>query len=486
MTRFFQSIRWRVQVWHAVMLLIAVLAFCFTAYKLAWDNQLRRIDKDLEKAERTLFRSLMNAAQTTDIQQDAAGNKTTPRPTSPAEMLEKLQSHKITLPLDAEAVFTGHDPGYLFFVIQDREGRDLLKAANAPPGITPLPSLESDFNEDVRTEGLHRLYYRSSPSGFRLVTGREITPELEDMRRFVLSISGLGLGIWALGLLGGWWLAGRAIRPIESISNTASRIAEGNLRERINQYGTDSELDQLSKVLNGTFEKLHASFEQQKQFTADASHELKTPVTILLSETQRILKRTSRDEAEYRDALLTCNQTAQRMRRLIDSLLILAKQENQSHLPVNDHCQLDAVLQETIDQLRPLAAEKSLKIVCDLSEVRCLGDADSLGILATNLISNAMEYQRAEGTLWIYSQATESGARFSVRDDGPGIAEQDLPHLFDRFYRADKARTGGSGHSGLGLAIAKTIVQNHGGQIHVESQPGSGCTFVVTLPPAAA
>ena len=146
------------------------------------------------------------------------------------------------------------------------------------------------------------------------------------MHRFAWSLGGSGFAIWVVCLLGGWWIAGNALKPIATISRTAAHIADGNLEERISTSGTDSELDQLGGVLNHTFDRLHKGIEQQKQFIADASHELRTPITILLSETQRILKSDrKRTSDEYVQVINICRDAAIRMRRLVEPLLVLAR-----------------------------------------------------------------------------------------------------------------------------------------------------------------
>jgi two-component system OmpR family sensor kinase len=474
MTNLFHSIRWRVQVWHALILLIALLAFCLTAYKLAWDSQLSRIDRDLTNIERTLIRSLLRSGQ-------PRSTPTNTPPLSMQELVTQLQQGSISLAPEVEALFHNTDKGYAFFELQDKTGTTLLRSETSPEDPRMLPVTESEMLEESRTGQHTRTIYRSSSSGLRTLVGRDITPELQEMNRFAWTVTALGLGVWSFGLVGGWWLAGRAIRPIEKISRTASRIAEGNLQERIDTDGTDNELDQLSRVLNQTFERLHNTFERQKQFTSDASHELRTPVTILLSETQRILKRVDRSPEEYRDAILICQQTAQRMRQLTESLLLLSKQENLDSHSQQSPCQLDSILQDVVTQLTPIAAEKNLQLKADLAPTRCIGDAAMLHVLATNLIMNAIQHHHDHGTIQVRCAPDGHFATFSVQDDGPGIADEHLPHLFDRFYRVDKARTGSSGHSGLGLAIAKTIVTNHQGEITVTSKQGEGSIFRVRL-----
>ena len=472
MSSFLHSIRWRIQAWHGVILLGAISAFCVTAYFFAWDHQLRRVDRELQESEHFLIRTLM----------DAAKPDKEPGPIQPELLAQLLREGNLTLPPDVIARFADNS----YFSIRDADGRILLQSANAPADLVPLPIPANGFNEASRAVGLRRESLRSSARGFSSIIGRDITRERDEMHRLAWLLAGSGLGVWFLGLLGGWWLAGRAIQPVAAISRAATRIADGNLSERIDTTDNDSELDQLARVLNQTFERLNDAFERQKQFTADASHELRTPVTILLAETQRVLKR-DRTPAEYQDALCTCQETAERMRHLIEDLLVMARQEAAGAQASRQTCDLADILRNTSAQLQPLAAARGILQETHLQPALCRADPASLAILAANLVGNALQHHRvgaADSFVRLTTGYDDGQVFFSVSDNGPGIPPEDQPHIFERFYRVDKARTGNSGHTGLGLAIARTIARNHGGSITLRSTPGEGTTFTVAIPAA--
>jgi two-component system OmpR family sensor kinase len=479
MKTFFHSLRWRLQAWHGLLLLLVVAGSTAPAYRLARDNQMQRLDKELSQLERNLVRSLLDLVQSSPPTPPASEEPSQRQFFGPADFVRRLVSQPVQLPETILVQFRGSQPGYAYFSVRDQNDQIILQSENAPTDLVFLPLPAVDLVEETRSVGTRRETLRSSVHGLKIVVGRDITPELHEMQGMAWLHLVIGLGVWLFGLLGGWWLSGRAIRPIRTISQTAARIAEGNLEERIDIREMDTELGELSQVLNQTFERLHAAFERQRQFTADASHELRTPITILLSETHRLLKR-ERTPEEYREALETCEATAQRMRRLVESLLLLARQENlPAAVSAHASCDLSSVLKDAADHLAPLAREKGFRIDTALTPTPCRADAETLSLLATNLIANALQHG---GNVTVSCAPQGQQAVFSVEDDGPGIAEADQPHVFERFYRADQARTGSSGHSGLGLAIAKAIVDNHGGTLTLRSSPGKGTCFEVHLP----
>jgi len=342
-------------------------------------------------------------------------------------------------------------------------------AANSPepPSIRDLLG----FREMVQT----------LPRGETIRVGCSVVPELKELRRTALNLTAIGGLILLVGLAGGWWLVGRALGPIDGISSAAVKISAGDLSQRINVAETESELGRLAAVLNSTFARLETAFTQQQQFTADAAHELRTPVSVILTQTQTALSR-DRYAAEYRETVEACERSAQRMRRLIESLLELARldagQETMKRLRFN----LAETVNECADQLKPIASQHNVKILKELAPVEITGDAERLAQVITNLLVNAIQYNRPDGEVRVKLEAQPGLAVLTVSDTGPGISAEDRPHVFERFYRGDKSRTASNGNAGLGLAISKAIVEAHGGTISGSSQPGTGTTFTVILP----
>jgi heavy metal sensor kinase len=314
--------------------------------------------------------------------------------------------------------------------------------------------------------------------------GRRIDRELNDLSWLTWQLAAIGAAVLAIGLAGGWMLSGRAVRPIQRMSTTAASISANNLSGRIDLTGVDNELGNLGTILNAMFARLQTAFERQAQFTADASHELRTPLAVIHSHAELALAR-PRSGEEYREALETSLRAARRMRNLVEGLLTLARADAGNLAPQRQPIDLGALVEETAALLGPLAARREVAVRVDARDVQVRGDQGQIGQVVTNLLSNAIHYNRAGGEVEARVSAEQGGAVLRVADTGCGIPEEDRGHIFERFYRVDKARSREMGGCGLGLAICKSIVEAHGGTIGFTSEVGRGSTFVVTLPAEA-
>ena len=257
------------------------------------------------------------------------------------------------------------------------------------------------------------------------------------------------------------------------------KISAGDLSQRINVAEAESELGQLAAVLNSTFARLEAAFAQQKQFASDAAHELRTPVSVILTQTQTALNR-EREAADYKQTVEACQRAAQRMRKLIGSLLELARLDAGQEVLKRLRFDFSKTVADCVELIRPLADERGVKIFTELSPLEIAGDSERLAQVVTNLLTNAIQYNQDGGEVRVKLESQDGLAVLTVGDTGAGIAAEDLPRVFERFYRADKSRS--SGNAGLGLAISKAIVEAHGGVIEVSSEPGAGTTVELRLP----
>lgn len=272
-----------------------------------------------------------------------------------------------------------------------------------------------------------------------------------------------------------------ATKPIQKMSQTASRISANNLTDRMNLEGVDSELSELGMVLNGMLDRLNESFEQQKQFTADASHELRTPLAGLLATTELALAK-DRTPDEYRKHLQYCSIAATRMQKLVEGLLILARLDHHDGSSNLEPIALMPILENCVQAVELIANEKQIQVQLSPISEKVLGNANQLERVFANLIENAIRYNRQGGEVWVESKRLGSSIAISVRDNGLGIAPSDQAKIMNRFFRVEAARTHSTNGYGLGLSIAKRIVDLHHGELHVESELGEGSTFTVVLP----
>jgi|WetSurMetagenome_2_1015567.scaffolds.fasta_scaffold108324_2 signal transduction histidine kinase len=308
--------------------------------------------------------------------------------------------------------------------------------------------------------------------------------------RLVFTLTAGSLATLTIALLGGFWLADRAMRPVHTITQAARTIGETDLSRRLNMKGKD-ELGELANTFDGMLGRLQAAFDRQRQFVADASHELRTPLTIVNLETSRTLASPRKPE-EYREALSIIHSENDFMTALVNDLLTLARMDAGQAVMQSQPVDLSDVALETMERLSPLAARSGVRLDAgDLPEARILGDRQHLVQMVSNLVDNGIKYATGQDKkVSIETGTTGDTAWVRVSDNGPGIAQEHLPHLFDRFYRIDQSRTrGGDGStnpqspsgSGLGLSIVQWIARSNGGEVKVESQIGTGTTFEVSF-----
>ncbi len=469
------SIRWRLQLWHGLLLAVVLGGFLLTAWRLERATLLERVDQELEERISVLSGALRAGPQEAPSARPEPGadpllTEPRPAPDEPAGLRD------LRLPPRDARLFEGRPEQMFYYVIWGRA--DSARSEGAPNEVPPPRRIGGP--RDSRLRGTLRERYHFAPPVDCILVGRDIRSDLADLRRTMGWLMAAGAVVLLFGIAGGWWVSGRALRPIRDISEAAARIAEGDLSRRIRAREARSELDDLVRVLNETFSRLQSSFARQARFTADASHELRTPVSVILTQTQSALAR-ERAPAEYRESLAACQRAAQRVRRLIDSLLLLARLDS-GPAAARRPCALDQIAAEAADLVRPLAAERGVDLEIETEPAPCRGGADELVQVASNLLSNAVEYNRPGGKVLVRVRREAEAAVLEVIDNGIGIDPAEMPHVFERFFRADRARQAEGGHVGLGLAISKGIVEAHGGAILAASRPGMGSTFTVRIP----
>jgi heavy metal sensor kinase len=337
---------------------------------------------------------------------------------------------------------------------------------------------------DPATQVRVRFYTAPIVENGQLIGIVQVAQSLDSMRATLDQLlAALLIGVPALivlAALGGYFLAARALAPIDHITRTARRIADGNtsLSTRLDLPPTDDEVGRLATTFDIMLAQLDAAFQRERRFTADASHELRTPLAAMQA-ILGVIRERRRTPEDYEQALADISEEADRLRSLIEDLLRLARNDAQppsAYAAIN----LSTLLDDVADSLRPLAEAKGLTLTCDIpSNMTIIGDGDELIRLFVNVLDNAVKYTE-RGAITIAARVDDDQVRVTITDTGIGIAAEQLPHIFERFYRVDSART--SRGTGLGLAIAQDIVRAHNGSLEVASIIGSGTTVVLIFP----
>src|SRR5712691_3975654 len=560
-----KSLRWRLQVWHAVVLMAVLTIFGVIVYELHWQTRLQQIDAELDRTadvvmsqlrrllpwpspfprpgrwpayvppDKPVFRTEMARQRREETKSEDSSPKDTaevtsdPKTNTPGGDRDRHRGREpanardgrprdrgspppgpgpgfgptsgfgtnpgfgfmpgfgttqgFKLPEEFLQLFQGDEESRLYFLIWDGAGKPLQKSDSAPAVAFPDRHIGSDEIpvREVRLRDDFREVIHGNRFNICVLVGRSIRPDLAAHHRSLALLAVVGVGVLAVGLVGGWWVSSRAIQPIQVMTAAADAISVRNLSERIDLQETDNELGQLATVLNRTFDRMQAAFEQQSRFTADASHELRTPLSVILAHTELALSR-QRSSEDYRTALETCRRASLRMKSLIDCLLMLARFDSGNSVLDPRELDLEPVAKECVDLLRPLAEERNITIQTSTSPTQLLGDRDRVAQVLTNLLSNAIRYNHDGGQVHLSVAAQNGEGIITVTDTGVGIPPEELPHIFERFYCVDKSRSRSDGGNGLGLAICKTIVDAHGGSITARGESQGGTTIEVRLP----
>lgn len=380
--------------------------------------------------------------------------------------------------------------------VLNTEGRVIAASRNFAESVYPSGreklrgiGIDTGYFETVKVPG-HRTPFRVL--SFRLsIDGKmdyvvQIATRMRRMRRILGNfrenlLTAIPI-VLVLGATGGWFLARRSLSPIAHITETVRRITASNLGERVRSRGTGDELDHLIAILNEMISRLEDSFKRISQFTADASHELRTPISSMRGEAELLLSK-PRPIEEYKGVLANHIEKLDFITRMINDLIVLSKfDSNQAGLEMAK-MKLDDLLVNLWELFQVLAEAKGVEFTLgDVEEANVLGDRTKLQQLFTNLIDNAIKFTPSGGHVDLSVEKDGAFAKVSIRDTGIGIPEDEFEHIFERFYRVDKSRARESGGTGLGLSISQWIAKAHHGNIELKSELGKGSEFIVSLP----
>ncbi len=464
-----ESVRARLTLYYVSALAVALILVAGMIYVLLAQALYARIDETLDALMQTTSNSLHN-----DLDEgqgiDGAARSTAAELASRLQMLAIYNS-------------TG---GLLAEEQRDDDLEIALPPLDTIPRDNPLfiTVAEAGDADDRHRLALQRLTIRPYETEFIVVAGSSLEPtdeELEALRRILMYVVPIAL---AAAGLGGWFLAHRSLSPVVAMAERARKIGVEDLSLRLPIANPYDELGQLAATFNELLARLEASLNLQRQFMADASHELRTPVTTTRTAATVALQQPHRDESDYREALVIIEQQAARLSRIVEDLFTLARADAGNYPVRRDAMYLDEVIDEVVRAARVVASTKEVRVELDnIASAAWTGDEDLIRRLVGNLLDNAIRHSPRGSAVSLTLEQTTAAFTIVVSDAGPGIPPEMQPHIFERFF-ADRSRARGrkDGGAGLGLAMVRWIAHVHGGEVSLTQSSEAGSTFTVWLP----
>lgn len=448
--KFLKSIKLRLTAWYILVIVLLLVTFGATAYFMLYNNLYKNLDQALQLRASSIKDSLT------------------------------VEDHSFAFRQRADEI--------VYFY--DSNGNVLMKSSP----VSDLTNIDEMVQDALNGQssfitlaniGQHEVRLYAVPfndAGVAVIVVGRSTADVKAILDTFIRILGISSGVIVLlAGAGGIFLSNKALEPVGSITKTALAISERDLTQRIHITSED-ELGRLASSLNEMIERLESAFQRQRQFTADASHELRTPLAIIEAESTLALNK-KRTDTEYEKSLELISQETSFMSTLVDKLLFLARTDaGDDHQNIEDF-DLYQLLSLLYTDIEILAREKGVFFLASQPfSLTVNGDRIKIRQLFLNIMENAIKYTPAGGRISVAAEEKNGTALVMIKDTGIGILAEHLPHIFERFYRADKARSRAEGGAGLGLAIAKQIAVMSGGDIDVESEVGKGTTFYVSLP----
>jgi heavy metal sensor kinase len=457
------SIRWRLTLWYGAVLSVILIGFGVAVYLLMQRHLL----------------ALSDAALNEELDELAAE----------VAKVEDLA----TLPQILGSRFPGHE-GYELEV-RSAAGRPLFRSAGLGTAGLPDPLVRQSARDEPKYESVEldgrrpvRLASRrvTAPAG-TLVIQAAVTlgPNIRALDELVAVLLTLGPAALASAVGGGYWLARKALSPVDRMAATAAEITATRLDRRLAEPEANDELGYLAHTFNAMIARLQRSFDEVRRFTADAAHELRTPLASMRTEAEVALRSPREPQRDAR-VLENLLEEIDRLTRLVTHLLFLCRQDTGTGVSQFRPVRLDILVREVADHMDVSARAKGLELRIDLRHnCEVAGEADRLRQLFFNLFDNAIKYTPAGGRVTVDDEPGNGHAHVTVADTGIGIPGEHLPHVFERFYRVDSSRSSETDGNGLGLAICRSIAESHAGRLEIASNPGAGTRVTLTLPTLA-
>ncbi|HXJ89466.1 MAG TPA: ATP-binding protein [Candidatus Binatia bacterium] len=406
-------------------------------------------------------------------------------------LIGSQQNGAIPAQISAEmSTIYGHEHAGDYLEVYDGSGQPIYRSKFLQVQQPTHLSLDPPNQPAFRTRHIDRQYVRFAfekleVNGHVYTVGVGATADdaVETLQLFRIYLQ-VFAPLWLLASTGvGYWMSRKALAPVDALVRTARDISGTNLHRRLQTLKTGDELQRLTDTLNAMLDRIESAFQRITQFTADASHELRTPVSLIRTEAELALRR-SRTDTEYRASLRQILGEAERTSQLIEQLLEVAREDSGRESLAMQTVDLTKILRGMVGSWQQVAVTRGIEFSTSITEmgIPLMGDQTLLRRLADILLDNAFKYTPSPGSVRLAVEVQQDTAVMTVQDSGLGIADEDQRRIFERFYRVDKARSREQGGVGLGLAIAQWIVSQHRGTICVESQPGEGAKFRVALP----
>lgn len=463
------TVRGRLTLWYVSALALILLLFGVAVYVLLSRALHRRVDQALASTIEISITSLNHDTQEGQSPQSAA------------------QSTAAELSNPQQAMMIFDDRGQL---LATHEGEEELQIqlpdrATIPDAGVYLYTVSAGANAKAE----HRIALRRvtiPPAGTRyiILASQPLKPvadELESLRDILYFSTPIVL---LLAGFGGWFLARQGLAPVTAMARSARQIGAGSLDQQLPVVNPRDELGQLATTFNDLLGRLDAAFEEQRRFMADASHELRNPLSVMSTAAGVTLKKEHRTEQEYREALQIVAEQTRRLSRIVNDMFMLARADSGRYPLRKRTLYLNDLLEEVARAGAVLAADRNASVqLTNVPEAAFHGDEDLLRQMLLNLVDNAVKFTPVDGTVTLDLERSDGNYLLSVTDNGPGVPSEARQHIFERFYRADRTRTKAEDSgAGLGLAIARWIARAHDGEIELDDSSGSGTKFIVRLP----
>lgn len=480
------SIRWRIQRWYGLLLISisSIMAVGFFFYEKA--SRKEKVGAELSYLVSALIPRLVPSGGPRGPRTE--GQRPARRPPRDNDLGDSQRLPRGRFGPGFDQTQNGfrnldevlEDPD-IYYVVWDSEQQPIRKSDNVPTNISYPPENLPLAETLVRTFDGNMEAVHFVPNQSKMVVGIPVRSFNNSLWIFGLMLAGSCVILVGSGIYVGWILLGRETREISNISKSAERIAYGNLSERISPTKSGTELAELVGVLNNTFRRLETSFDQQVRFTADASHELRTPLTAILTRCQLTLSK-ERSPEKYKESISSCLDAAQHMRKMVESLLELSRIDSGETSLVIQKTRLSDIVTDSLELLSAIAEKKFIQFETSLDRFTLEADASRIQQVCINLIANAIKFSPPGSSIHITVSKTDSTALFVVADEGPGLPDDELPNVFNRFFRGNQGNGRNEDSTGLGLAVARAIVVAHHGSIQASNRSSGGALFRMEIP----